>query len=103
MAKKYFRDDEGEYCFTIDSIKEQMISEGISELEVFEAERTTDINYFFCKEFLEVGEKNEGCGKECSSYIPNNGKNGRCKHYGYLYEPTDKKRKIKISNNENLH
>lgn len=88
MAKKYFRDEEDEFCYTKASIIEQMKNEGITKLTVIEAQRT-DVDYFFCKEFDTVGERGEGCGKECEAYIPRNGKSGICKHWRHCYEPTD--------------
>jgi hypothetical protein len=45
---------------------------------------------------MEVGEVGEGCGKFCQQYKPLNGKNGRCKHYGYVYEQTDKVKLLKL-------
>jgi hypothetical protein len=96
MAKKYFREEEDEYCFTIAGIKEQMKAEGITELTVIEASRSTGSDFFFCKEFQQVCEVGVDCGKECESYIPNNGKNGRCKFYRNIYEPTDTDITIKL-------
>ena len=42
-----------------------------------------------------IGEVGE-CGNHCEAYKPNNNKNGRCKHYGYTYEQTDKFKTLKI-------
>lgn len=93
MSKKlYFpKGDEGS-CYQLEYWREYMKENNLSEIELFEAKRETGSGYFFCKEFLEIGEVSEGgCGKTCEKYKPNNGKNGRCKHYGYTYEYTDKK------------
>jgi len=96
MSKCYFRADE-ETCETIEGHQEYMKENGLKELEVFEAKRETGTEYFFCLHHLEVGVSGESCGKNwCENYIPNNGKNGRCKHYGYVYENTGKKRILKI-------
>ena len=91
MAKYYFRKDD-ENCYEIETHFSYMRENGITEMEVFEAKRETGTGYFFCKHHLEVGEVGQSCGVyECESYIPNNGKNGRCKYSGYVYEQTDKK------------
>jgi hypothetical protein len=50
---------------------------------------------FFCKEFDAVCDVGE-CGKMCEKYTPNNGTNGRCRYYGYVYEETDIERTITI-------
>lgn len=62
----------------------------IVTLFLFEAKRESGTGYFFCKEFQACGEVGE-CGRMCEKYNPMNGKNGRCKHYGYVYEQTDNK------------
>jgi hypothetical protein len=54
---------------------------------------------FYCREFGEFGEKGVSCGKECESYAPCNGKNGKCKHMGFTYEATDEKFILKNVNN----
>lgn len=86
MKKYYFCEqiDEG-FCFTLDYFIRYMKEEEISEIEIVEAVRDVGSDYFYCKEFSEVGEKSEGgCGKFCESYLPRNGKNGICKHWGYV-------------------
>jgi len=96
MAKYYFRKDD-ENCYEIEAHFDYMQENEIREMEVFEAKREIGTGYFFCKAYLEVGEVDQNCGKlECEDYGPNNGKNGRCKHYGYVYEQTDKKRTLQL-------
>ena len=74
-----------------------MQENGIKELTVYRAKRVTGEGMFFCKEFMEPGMSGEGCGRfECESYIPNNGKNGRCKHFGYCYEVSAEIKIIKL-------
>lgn len=91
MPKMYFLKGCEEVCATLEYWKEYLKENNLEELELYKAKRETGTGYFFCKEFGEVGEVNEGCGRLCEKYKPNNGKNGRCKHYGYCYEPlTDK-------------
>jgi hypothetical protein len=72
-----------------------MKDNGLAELKLFEAERELNSGFFFCKEFHEVGEVGESCGKLCEKYAPLNGKNGRCKHSGFVYEQTDRVKNIK--------
>lgn len=96
MGKKYFIKKDDEFCYTEKGIKDIMKAEGFTELTVIEAQRETGSDFLYCKEFGEVGERAESCGKNCESYDPNNGKNGRCKHYGYVYQPTDNEKTIII-------
>lgn len=88
-SKFYFREDD-ECCYTVESHLEYMKENCINEMKVFEAERETKSDYFWCKYYGETGEVGEGCGKMCDEYKPLNGKNGRCYHYGFCYEPTEK-------------
>lgn len=96
MGKLYFREHEDESCYNEKALKIMMKKFGCKQQKVFEAKRMTHHDYFFCKEFGEIGEVGESCGSVCPKYIPNNGKNGRCKHYGYLYEKTEKSKIIKL-------
>ena len=95
MPKYYFSKQEQERCYTLDYWKQYLIDNGLNEIELYEAVRDTGSGHFYCKEFCEVGISGEGCGKECDKYTPNNGKNGRCKHFGYCYEITDNKFTLK--------
>jgi len=96
MSKFYFSKLDDERCYSLDGIKQQMIDEEISEMEVTEAKIVTGQGYFFCSKFQDVGEAGQDCGKQCSKYSPRNRKSGRCRYSGYCYEPTDKKRIIRI-------
>jgi|SRR5574343_108702 hypothetical protein len=96
MSKLYFSNLDESGCYTIDTIKALMDDAGIKELEITEAKRDTGNGYFYCTKFQEIGEVGESCGRFCSGYSPRNGKNGKCRYSGYCYEPTDKKRIIKI-------
>lgn len=95
MPKLYFKND-SECCYPLQYHYDYMKENGISEMVVFEAKRETGTGYFFCQEFLEVGEVGESCGKSCEQYAPRNGKNGRCKHSGYVYEQTDISKTLKL-------
>lgn len=88
MAKLYFLGVGEDICYQIDHWKDYMLTNGLKSLELFEAKIEYGTGYFFCREFQEVGESGN-CGKACDKYQPNNGKNGRCNHYGYVYECTD--------------
>ena len=94
MGKYYFRKND-DLCYTIKHHKEWMKKIGIKKLELIEAGREKLNNLFFCKFHCDICEVG-GCGKHLKCYIPNNGKSGRCKHYGYFYEPTDKIKTIRI-------
>lgn len=95
MAKYYFRKDD-ESCYSIDGHLKYMEENKIKEIEIFEAKRIKGTGYFFCKFYLENGEVG-CCGKKyCKNYEPNNGKNGRCKNYGYVYEQKENKRILKL-------
>lgn len=94
--KRYFTNKHDEFCFTKAQIIAQMKLDEVAEKEVFEANVANNTGYFFCKQYSEVGEVGQGCGKECTFYVPRNGKNGRCKHSGQVYENTGLKVKIKV-------
>jgi hypothetical protein len=85
-----------ERFYEIDYFTNWMKENDIKKLTVYKGKIDHGTGYFYCKEFMEVGEVGEGCGNECPKYKPNNGKNGRCYHYGYVYSPTEKKITIKL-------
>jgi hypothetical protein len=92
MSKYYFiKEEEGaemEFCYPLDVILKGMIEDENSTLTIYQAKRITGEDYFFCKEFQEITEKDgETCGANCSEYKPRNGKGGICKSWGYCYEP----------------
>ncbi len=97
--KYYFLNSDSEICYTIDYFHSYMVENNLKELTIIEAKRlkANESNFFFCKEYESVGEKNESCGKICPQYQPNNGISGKCKNYGSLYEKTD--RLVKLSLN----
>jgi len=85
----FFREDDAS-CWKLDAHVDYMLFNGITEMDLYLAERETKAPYFFCRHFGEVGEKSEGgCGNLCKAYIARNGKGGCCKHYGYTYNQTD--------------
>ena len=100
--KYYFTELDDERCYPLKIIKEDAREENLSEIEVTEAKRVTGQGYFYCSKFKDSGETGELCGSRiCKLYSPRNGKSGRCRYSGYCYEPTDKKRVIKINQNIN--
>lgn len=93
----FFREDD-DTCYTLQSQIDYMIENGITEMDLFLAEREINSSYFFCKHFEEVGDKSEClCGKFCDAYQPKNGKSGICKYYGHTYEKTDRRFTLKLS------
>ena len=93
--KLYFEKGNQDKCYPLSHFKKAMEVDGINEMTLFEAKRYLDNVYFWCKHHSEFAEKGQ-CGVDwCSGYRPNNGKNGRCKHYGYLYYATDITKTIK--------
>lgn len=92
----YFKKND-ENCYTKEYHLDFMRDNGLRKMEVFEAKAETGTGYFFCKEFQETGESyQETCGKICGKYSPRNGKNGRCRHSGFVYEKTDKSIILKV-------
>lgn len=99
----FFRDDD-DMCYTLQSQIDYMIDNGITEMNLWLAERETNVSYFFCKYFEACGDKSEvGCGKHCEGYKPRNGKSGVCKHYGYTFERTDRCFILKLSDDVVFH
>lgn len=92
MAKKYFEFEDADFCYTEDYFLDKMREEGLTEIDVFEAERETGTDYFWCREHGTAFEKgHDTCGvNNCESYEPRNGKSGICKHNSYCYTPVKK-------------
>ena len=83
-------------CFDLETIKVRMREKDISEADVLEARQVIGGVVYWCNVWNDVGYTGTGCGKICEKYSPRNGKNGRCRHHSNTYEPTDKKKTIKI-------
>lgn len=88
--KRYFS-KLNESCYPLRHYKALMIEENCDTLELTEAKIDPSSGYYFCVEYLEIGEVGEGCGKSCKDYKPRNEKNGRCRHHRHTYYETDKK------------
>jgi hypothetical protein len=79
MKKLYFYNEGDEICVSIESIKEMMIDDELTEKTVSEAVIDPDKSYFWCTETGDAGLSDEGtCGKYCEYYKPRNGKSGVC-------------------------
>jgi len=98
MSKLYFSKLDDERCYQLKDIIEDAQGLEMTDIEVTEAKRITGQGFFYCPKLGYSGEvEGSGCGKAfCKDYSPRNSKNGRCRYSGYCYEPTDKKRIIKI-------
>ncbi len=96
MKKLYFT-VESERCYTEQEHREQMKENNETDRTLFEAKIDRESGMFFCREFGEIGEKNETCGKQCSKYTPRNKKSGICKHYGFCYSCSEKFSKIVVN------
>ena len=97
MSKLYFRNLDDERCYDLQAHEDYMRENELIELVLYEAKRETGVDYFYCRMFEEVGERGV-CGfYNCAKYKANNGKSGRCKHYGYCYEKTNKKFILKLN------
>ena len=96
--KLYFSKLDDERCYTLYDIINDANNCGLDEIEVSEAKRVTGQGFFYCMKYKYLVDSRETsiCGKLCEDYSPRNGKNGRCRYSSYCYEPTDKKRIIKI-------
>jgi len=95
---KYYFDTHDGRCYQLQYWKNYMLENGLTELELFEAQVMFGSGLFSCTHINVgcCGEVGEGCGKECEYYKPRNGKNGRCRYSGYVYEQTDKSKTLKI-------
>ncbi len=89
MAKKHYFQNNDENCYTLDYHKEYMKDNDIKEMVVYEAKIERGTGYFYCREFMEIGEVGNSCGKVCDKYAPMNGKSGKCNHFGNVYEQTN--------------
>ena len=90
VSTRFFFRKGDDVCYNLDAHIDFMLSNCITEMDLWLAERVTNSPYYYCKKFGEVGEKSEGgCGKLCKGYEARNGKSGACKYNGYTYEQTE--------------
>ena len=103
-AKKlYFcQDINDELCYPIGYLVDEMKERNLTEIKVSPAVRQTKSPYYFCRAVGECGVKppeGDPCGRDCCDYEPRNGKNGCCKHRGYVYEPDDNEFILDLNSN----
>lgn len=97
--KLYFnkKHDEGFWCRPLTEWIKIAKEEGLTEIELIEAEKIKIDDMFMCKIFGAAFDNKQTCGKQCNDYSPRNGKSGCCRHYSTtFYEMSDKKTTIKI-------
>lgn len=93
--KLYFSKQDGfEFANSINTWKDIMRFENVDSLELIRARAVHGVDFFFCKEYNEVGETKTSCGKQCPDYKPRNKKNGICSQYGYCYVPDESEKII---------
>lgn len=80
--KYYFKYSDSEICYTEDHFRDEMIFDGLTEIEVYEAIPEKIAGIFWCKAQTFCGDdSHDSCGKQCHDYRPRNGKSGCCKFY----------------------
>lgn len=91
MSKKplYFKSEDDNFCHDKAHFIEEMKSEKLEQIEVFEAVKANDHEHIWCSYIGEAGDK-DNCGKQCDAYKPRNGKSGCCTHLGTLYNYGEK-------------
>lgn len=89
--KYYFRNIEDERCYQKEYHLSDAKDEGLTEIEVFEAEPDHSKDHFWCQAIDEACEKEDGtCGMDCEDYEPRNGKSGICKYKSHCFTPGKK-------------
>lgn len=94
--KKYFRTPDSELCYTLDYHVEIAKSEGLEEIELYEAMPERIRGALWCRavdEYTEVGN----CGKICEFYKPRNNVSGMCKYRSNTLYSCGKKVKFNLT------
>lgn len=92
MSKKYFdadRYDAGDdniLAYSAAEHADEINGSNVEQRRLYRARPMHGVEFFWCTALHEVGLKGEGCGRQCDSYEPRNGKNGRCRHSAPCYE-----------------
>ena len=87
----YFRTDDSERCHPAEYFHSDMIEQGLTEMEVFEAIPEKVQGAIWCNAVDEVALREDyPCGKGCEDYEPRNGKSGCCKYNGRLFTTGEK-------------
>jgi len=98
MSKYWFDKKHPESCYPIKRHREEMLENNEPERTLIGAKAIIGEGIYYCTKYGEPGDSGDGmCGKICDGYNPRNGKNGRCLHSGYCYEPTKETKTIKIN------
>ena len=96
MKPKLYFERGSEICRTKADIIDLMKWQGLTEVEVFEAQKEHVPGFRWCRyawDMIELGS----CDRSCNGYSPSNGRSGRCRHLGNnFYIPTDKTVTIKL-------
>ena len=90
VSTRFFFKQDDAFCFRLNAHIDYMLDNGITEMDLWLAERETKVSHFFCKAFGQIGERFQ-CGKWCQYYAPRNKKSGACNHLGYTYKQTDRR------------
>jgi len=73
-------------CYPIARHLDQMEENAQAERKLYRARPEVGSSIRYCTEFGEHVERGEGCGRQCDSYEPRNGKNGLCRHSAHCYD-----------------
>lgn len=96
-TKFHFENEDCEMAFNDVYFKEKGIT------EAYKAKIVRGTGGTFCKFHSEFALTSEACGaKNCSEYIPRNGKSGICKYHGFVYEPGEKTTLKHEKNNKSM-
>ena len=94
MSKILYTTEYGEVSYDLEYWEEYKKCNNLEKLELFKTTEDREAEVRWCtllKNF--IGD--DDCGKaECSKYVPQNGKRGKCIYKGYVYIPTGKKMTI---------
>ncbi|MFK5938701.1 MAG: hypothetical protein QM497_09955 [Sulfurimonas sp.] len=91
MSKILYTTEYGEVSYDLEYWKEYKKCNNLKELELLETTEDKDTNIRWCTLFGDFIDDSD-CGKaECSKYIPQNGKRGKCVYKGYTYISTGRR------------
>jgi len=82
--KIYFENEDANMAHSEEWFQDLMKEEGLTEMTVMEAIRIPHYKaeFVWCKDADDACEKSECNKRNCESYKPKNGKNGRCINVG---------------------
>ena len=85
-ADRWDQGDDSILAYPADLHLDEITGSEVPERRLYRARVEKGGNYFWCRAHYEVGEKGEGCGRQCDDYEPRNGRNGRCRYSAPCYE-----------------